>query len=287
MSLLSPQLLAFMAVADRKTVHAAADTLFLTQTAVTQRIRSLERSLNATLFIRSRRGMRLTPEGESLLHYCVAAKELEGQTLSSIQGAGTTTAVDIRIQSSTSIMRSRIIPACLPIMNAYKQLLFHFTVDDSRHLAKKLRLAETDFAIIDEEDLNADMAYKELEPEQYVLVASASWKGRRLNDIIKNERIIDYNADDKITFNYLRLHGLFDLASHRRYFINQTENLALLVMAGMGYTTLTAEFAEPYVKQGRLIILNKAKRYNVRPILAWYNRPEPADYFKEIIAAIH
>ena len=41
MSLLSPQLQAFLAVAEHKTVHGAAGDLYITQTAVTQRILSL------------------------------------------------------------------------------------------------------------------------------------------------------------------------------------------------------------------------------------------------------
>ena len=51
MSLLSPQLQAFLAVANCKTVHGAAANIHLTQTAVTQRIRSLERLLKTTLFL--------------------------------------------------------------------------------------------------------------------------------------------------------------------------------------------------------------------------------------------
>lgn len=53
MSLLSPQLKAFMAIIDAKTVHAAASILNITQTAVTQRLRNLEAQLKTTLFIRS------------------------------------------------------------------------------------------------------------------------------------------------------------------------------------------------------------------------------------------
>ena len=70
MSLLHPQLLAFMAIVERKTVLASAKDLGLTQTGVTQRIKALEAHLNATLFTRSRKGMMLTEEGQSLLLYC-------------------------------------------------------------------------------------------------------------------------------------------------------------------------------------------------------------------------
>jgi LysR family transcriptional regulator (chromosome initiation inhibitor) len=53
MSLLGPNLDAFMAVVAHKTVHAAAEGLCITQTAATQRIRNLEQRLKTTLFVRS------------------------------------------------------------------------------------------------------------------------------------------------------------------------------------------------------------------------------------------
>ena len=126
MSLLSPPLHAFMAIAKHKTVHAAAEKIHITQTAVTQRIRTLERQLKTTLFIRTRRGMQLTQEGESLLRYCHAATELEGETLAMIQGAGIQTDIEITICAPSSMMRSRVISSCLPVLQAFPHLLIKF-----------------------------------------------------------------------------------------------------------------------------------------------------------------
>src|SRR5262245_44627485 len=106
MSLLSPQLEAFVTIARHKTVHGAAVALHITQTAVTQRIRMLESRLGTTLFIRTRRGMMLTTEGEALLRYCQAASELEGEALAIIQGAAKETAIRFCITGPTSIMHS-------------------------------------------------------------------------------------------------------------------------------------------------------------------------------------
>ena len=46
-----------------------ADALFLTQAAVSSRLKSLESQLGVTLFERSRREMRLTPEGSRLIRH--------------------------------------------------------------------------------------------------------------------------------------------------------------------------------------------------------------------------
>jgi len=286
MSLLSPQLEAFIAVAKHKSVHRAADEIFITQTAVTQRIRALERALRSTLFVRTRRGMLLTPEGEALLRYCRAAKELEGEALAKIQGAGMETEIKLTITAPNSIMQARVIPSCLSIIKKFSNLLINFNVNDIENRHQALRAGLSDFAIIQQEQLAAEMQSKQLEPEEYVLVCSTKWKGRKLRDIVKNERIIDFDPADQFTYAYLKQYNLFDLAQHGRYFANRTENLALLVSEGVGYTTLAKEFAKPYVKSKQLIILNKGETYDVTPLLAWYDRPEPPKYFSAIIDAI-
>ena len=47
----------------------AAEALFVTQAAVSSRLKSLESQLGVTLFERSRREMRLTPEGSRLIRH--------------------------------------------------------------------------------------------------------------------------------------------------------------------------------------------------------------------------
>ena len=286
MSLLSPNLQAFMAVVKHKTVHGAAETLFLTQTGVTQRIRSLEKQLRVTLFLRTRRGMELTSEGEALLRYCQAAKSLEGEALAHIQKTGIETEIELTISAPSSIMTSRVVPACVPIMKKFPNLLMHFDVDDIDDRPEKLRGGLADLVILDEEELKPEMRYKLLEPEEYVLVCSPKWKKRRLKDIIQEERIIDFNQTDHLTYDYLKGYNLFDNANTSRYFVNRTENLAQLVSEGIGYTALAKEFAKPYVEEKSLIILNQEKTLDITPVLAWFDRPEPPRYFTAVVESI-
>ena len=120
-----------------------------------------------------------------------------------------------------------------------------------------------------------------------MLVCSAQWKSRQLKDIISNERIIDFNATDQITLDYLKKYDVFCYAQRGRYFINQTENLAAMVSEGMGYTVLTKEFAQSYVRSKQLIILNKAQTLDVHHVLAWFDRPQPPPYVTALIDAIN
>ncbi|WP_030614486.1 LysR family transcriptional regulator [Streptomyces sclerotialus] len=67
---IEPRLLrAFTAVADELHFTRAAARLYVAQQALSRDIRRLERDLGATLFLRTTRQVRLTPEGERLLPY--------------------------------------------------------------------------------------------------------------------------------------------------------------------------------------------------------------------------
>lgn len=61
-----PALRAFDAAARLQGFRAAAQHLSVTPTAISHHIRTLERALNTTLFVREGRHMRLTPDGERL-----------------------------------------------------------------------------------------------------------------------------------------------------------------------------------------------------------------------------
>src|SRR5437868_7858556 len=79
--MLLAQLEAFSEVARLGNVSRAADTLSLTQPALTARLQGLERELGVELFVRAPRGMTLTDAGRALLPYAerALAQVLDGQ----------------------------------------------------------------------------------------------------------------------------------------------------------------------------------------------------------------
>src|ERR671910_2706171 len=64
-----PQMEGFLELARRKNLSRAAEALFVSQPTLTARLQSLESSLGEQLFVRTRRGMRLTEAGEAFLPY--------------------------------------------------------------------------------------------------------------------------------------------------------------------------------------------------------------------------
>jgi LysR family transcriptional regulator, low CO2-responsive transcriptional regulator len=63
------QLRSFLRVAEEGSFTRAAEELYVTQPAVTQHVRALERELGVPLFDRTGRGAQLTPAGEALCRY--------------------------------------------------------------------------------------------------------------------------------------------------------------------------------------------------------------------------
>jgi LysR family glycine cleavage system transcriptional activator len=76
----NPLLEAFSAVAKLGTTHAAADELGITQTALTQRVKALEAGLEASLFLRSRRGMASQMKAELCCNTVQVAASLRGNS---------------------------------------------------------------------------------------------------------------------------------------------------------------------------------------------------------------
>ena len=286
MSLLSPPLEAFWAVVRKGTVQDASKILGLTQTGVTQRIRSLEKQLKTTLFIRSRKGMKLTTEGEALLLFVKGSLDIEGMALSKIQRAAKDSIIEVSISGPSSILRSRVIPNLISLKNRFPYMRYRFDLSDTENNVGKLKTGFCDFAILEHHLVAREMDSKIIKAERYCLYGPASWKRRLLPDILKSETIIDFNQNDLMTFNILDKYKLKPQITKERHFANNTDALASMITGGLGYSVLAEEFAALHVKRGELIKLGEDLFLDYKIALAWYPRHERPVYFQAIISTI-
>lgn len=286
MSLLHPAMTAFLAVAKHGTVHGAAREIGLSQTGVTQRIRGLERDLGCTLFVRSRKGMRPTAEGEALLRYGQRATDLEGELLALIRRGADVADVRIAITGPSSLMRSRVIPGVTRALTRFPGLALTFHLDDRDAALNQLKAGAAQLAVLARDDVVTELDAKRLRPDRLLLVGPAAWAGRALPAIVSDERIIDFDASDDATFSFLRGHGLLADVRRRRHLVNNPDALASLVAAGLGYSVLSADVAAPLLAEGRLIDLCPGRHLDREVALAWYPRHEMPAYFQALIDAV-
>jgi DNA-binding transcriptional LysR family regulator len=286
MRLLSHNLQAFVSIVHHQTVHGAASELGITQTGVTQRIRALEAELSTTLFIRSRRGMKLTTEGQALFRYCQATQDLEGEALAQIVGGARKSEVRITICGPTSVMSSRVVSQCLPILKKFENLLFTFQVNDLDSRVEDLRAGSVNLAIVSPTHVAREMDSKMMKPEKYLMVGSPSWKGRRFQEVVKTERLIDFDPTDNTSIQYLKNFNLVEHVRSERHFVNNNESLIGMFCNGYGYGVLTMDVARPYLERGDLIPLNSGAVFENALALAWYPRHQMPEYYQAIISAI-
>ncbi len=283
MSLLSPTLEAFWAVVQKGTVQEASQILGITQTGVTQRIRSLEKQLQTTVFIRSRKGMKLTTEGESLLQYVKVSLENEGMALSKIQKAAFEHNIEIGISGPSSILRSRVIPNLLALKTKLPKIRFRFDLSDGNHNQEKLKNGHCDLAILEHHQVTKEMDSRILKAERYKLYVPKTWKKRKLAEIIENEAIIDFDAADRMTFQYLEKYRLKNKIQADRHYANNTDALMSMIEQGLGYSVLSEEFAK---KNGEIFDISPDQHFDYKIALAWYYRPEMPEYFRAIVKAL-
>lgn len=275
-----------MAIVRHGTVHGAAREIGLSQTGVTQRIRVLERELGCSLFVRSRRGMLPTAEGEALFRYGQRAGDLEGELLALVRQADPAAGVRVTVTGPSSLMRSRVIPGMTGALGGHPGVALAFALDDQDAGLAALKTGQAQLAVLRQDDVVVELDAKALRPSRQVLVGPAAWRERRLRDVVAAERIIDYNEGDDATLAFLREHGLGGGARRRRHLVNNPDALAELVAAGLGYTVLDADFAGPWLAAGRLVNLAPSRCLDQPVALAWYPRREMPAYFRALIDSV-
>lgn len=286
MSLLSPSLIAFLAVVRRSTVLDAAKDLNITQTAVTQRIKILETNMGVTLFLRSRRGMLLTKDGEALLQYCRASQELEGLTMSRLSTAGKKADLEFSIGAPSSLIQTRVLPRLAKVMTAFPNLRLTIVATDETDPIEKLKSGQADLVFVHPNSVSLEMDSKMVAPERYILVGQYKWKRRPLAEIVKSERIVDFNESDKVTFDFLSKCRLLKSARKDRHFANNTLAIYDLVTRGFGYTALPEEYVRPALRTKTLGNLANEHSLELSFAMAWYPRPVMPAYFKTIVEAL-
>lgn len=295
MSLLSPSLEAFWAVVQKNTVQDASKILGLTQTGVTQRIRSLERQLGVTLFIRSRKGMRLTADGEHLLNYVKISLENEGMTLAQLKNTAKDHSVRLNISGPSSIIRSRVIPNLLDLPQKFSYLRLGFHFSDTESILEQIKSGQVDVGFLHPKYVPNELDSKTLQPQKYVLVGSAEMKNelkkKSLAEVLMKWSMIDFNPQDEMTYNYLQQFKLLSkdqlkIKFNSRHFANNTDALAQMVSHGWGYSVLTEEFWNLNKNNVKLAALDPGHSYQYQLAMAWYPRVQMPDYMKELIKRV-
>ncbi|AUW58969.1 LysR family transcriptional regulator [Sphingobium sp. SCG-1] len=136
------QLRYFIAVAETRNFHRAAERMNVSQPPITVAIRRLESELGQTLFLREPRGVTLTPAGQAALPYAreaiIAADQLKGVVRDGASGLRGRLRLGI-IGSATHDLLPRVVPNfCKAFPNVQLELEEMTSVDIVQALGNQL-----------------------------------------------------------------------------------------------------------------------------------------------------
>lgn len=137
----------FYHVAATLSFSEASKQLYISQSAVSQSIKVLEKKLNQTLFIRSTKKVQLTPEGEILLKHIEPAINLIQKGENQLLEANTLNGGQLRIGASDTICRYYLVPYLGAFHKAYPKVHIKVTNQTSIECAHLLENGQVDFII--------------------------------------------------------------------------------------------------------------------------------------------
>lgn len=165
----------FYYVAYYQNITLAAKALFLTQPTVSHSILNLEKELNCRLFIRSKKGMRLSPEGELLFeHISKAYKEISlgEEKLQEYLNMGKGL---IKIGASETSLRNYLTPVLGQFKAKYPNIQLHIRNTTGPIASKDLKNGALDFAILSTPLADDSLTIQTLRDFSMVCIAGPSY----------------------------------------------------------------------------------------------------------------
>lgn len=137
----------FYYVARTLSFSEASKQLFISQSAVSQSIKVLEKKLGQSLFVRSTKKVQLTPEGEILFKHIEPAMNLIRKGENQLLEANSLNGGQLRIAASDTICRYFLVPYLNSFHSSYPNVHIKVTNSTSIECAHLLENGQVDFII--------------------------------------------------------------------------------------------------------------------------------------------
>lgn len=139
---------AFYVVGKMGSLTKAAKELYVSQPALSQSIRQLESRLGGRLFVRTSKGMELTPEGEMVFEYVERAMSMIDLAENNFAGMKRLVSGNIRIGASDTLCRHFLLKHIKRFHEMYPDLKIQVTNRTSHEIAALLRSGKVDIGFV-------------------------------------------------------------------------------------------------------------------------------------------
>ncbi|MDD7740389.1 MAG: LysR family transcriptional regulator [Fusicatenibacter sp.] len=167
----------FYYVATTLSFSEASKQLFISQSAVSQSVKVLEKKLGIPLFIRSTKRVSLTPEGETLLRHVEPAINLISRGEAQLVEAGTLGGGQLRIGASDTICRYFLVPYLNRFHRAWPNVHIKVTNQTSTQCVDLLESGQVDFIVTNypNSHLSSQLTMTPIHTFQDVFIANAEY----------------------------------------------------------------------------------------------------------------
>lgn len=265
----------FVAVGRRMSVTLAAQDLFLTQSAVSRQIITLEEALGVRLLNRGYRSISFTTEGERFFRVADSALQQLQDGVNAL--AARTDRRPVTITASIGVSGLWIVPR----LGGFQQR--HPDIDVRIAASNKvmdLRAHGADIAIRYCAASNAPPGSPRLFGEAVAPVASPSLAVSRLDaESIARHVLIEYDDSNRPWLQWAdRLHsmGLSAIKPKGVLRYNQYDQVILAALEGQGIALGRVALIEPLLSKGRLIAVGGADSDHAQGYAYWLVQADPA-----------
>jgi DNA-binding transcriptional LysR family regulator len=163
------ELQAFVAVAERLSFRAAAESLFITQPALSRRIDKLEGVLQVRLLERTSRRVAMTDAGRQFLEHARSAIAEMEMALGGITAAAAQRSTVVTVACVPSVA-NHVLPGALEAFSKrFPNVRLRVLDESGAQVVQSVTLAHADFGVSFVGAQEADLDFKAIYTEQYVL----------------------------------------------------------------------------------------------------------------------
>ena len=163
----------FAAAAERESFTRAAESLNLTQAAVSQQVAALQKELGTELFERRGRGVCLTAAGRQLYEYARQILDLVAEASRQVGGAKSPVSGHLRIATS-SVPAECLVPELLAVFRVrFPEVRESLAVSDSQMAAAAVEAGEADLGFVGELPGSSALEATAVGDDELVLIVAA------------------------------------------------------------------------------------------------------------------
>lgn len=244
------------AAVDAGTLDAAARTLHITPSAVSQRIRALEERIGRTLLIRSK-PLRATEAGETVVRLARQLALLEHDTLRSL-GLDEEGPARLALAVNADSLATWFLPAVARIV-AEGDVAIELHRDDQDYTARLLADGSVSAAVTSQSAAVAGCTVTPLGVMSYRACATPvfarRWFAGGVNaQSLARAPVIEYDRRDDLQARWLRARGA-SVETPPRIFVPASHDFATAVRSGLGWGMLPPLQADGPLAAGEIVVL--------------------------------